>query len=306
MSEELSVYGEPEITRKPAVESEIRTTIQEISKHYAMIPDDLVRSGKLGPIAVYAGLDRIARGDKTQTEVAISFLATYCELSTTTVQKALTWLGESHFIEVVRVGPGRQSNRYILPFRKSRLSEYDNQISTKIGRICQQSNRTQESAQEAPSVPSDFSAKSSVTPGGTSPEVGVHVSINPSVKQTQPVEVDENFRERMRVKYNGILSDLDDRIDECLAHPTTQKHKNKQLTVQRWLRIDSEKSKLGTNSAPRAGPPTTPPRKESEIPYAYTQEGQQKRREWLKAWSKEGDERAARNVAAGRRAGENE
>ncbi len=170
-----------------------------------------------------------------------------------------------------------------------------------------------------PSVPSDFLAKSSVTPGAAAPkteEVGIHVSINPSVKRIQPVEVDETFRERMRVKYAGVLSDIDDRMDECLAYyATSKRHKNKQLTVQNWLRRDSEKLKSGTNSAPAAAlrkghaeewREKSNREKESEVPYQYTPEGKKETQERNEAWKRECYERAAHNLAARRRAGENE
>lgn len=62
-----------------------------------------------------------------------------------------------------------------------------------------------------------------------------------SKKTPEIVEVDEEFRERMRVKYQGILIDIDDQIDECLGYPTTLNHPNKKLTVQRWLRTNAQK-----------------------------------------------------------------
>ncbi len=321
MSEEQAPY---ELSDR-AVISEARESIHEISKHYAMIPDDLVRSGKLGAIAVYAALDRIAKDNKTQADVAISFLAVYCDLSTSTVQKAIAWLVDQQYIRVIHVGPGRQSNRYILPFRESRLNldgrntpitsaENTNDISV----ICQQSNRSQERGQETPSVPSDFFQKSSVTAGGTTPG---------------KKEVDEIFRERMRVKYGGILTDIDDRIDECLAHPATQKHKDMQLTVQGWLRRDSEKLTPRTSSTPASRvmsstAPTASGKKQFEyaldaepigphdlighrgksfdIPYSYTEEGKKEIEECRAIKEQKDKEKEARNVAAGRKFWEDE
>jgi len=212
MSEEHAAYG---------VVSEARQAIREISEHYAMIPDDLVRSGKLGPIAVYAALDRIARGNKTETEVAISFLSVYCELSTSTIQKALTWLSENQYIEIIRVGPGRQSNRYILPFRRARLAKNDNQISTEISEFRQQSNSNQEDIQEPPSGPSD--SKESSVPTGS------------KKASKKPKEITEAFRQRMREKHAKDSIAVDDEIDRAMNHTASKKAVDIELYVQHWL-----------------------------------------------------------------------
>jgi hypothetical protein len=71
------------------------------------------------------------------------------------------------------------------------------------------------------------------------PSLVIEASVpsEPSASITpQKVEVDEPFREKMRTKFGNKLTDIDDRIDECLAYPTTQAKPNKQLTVQGWLR----------------------------------------------------------------------
>lgn len=137
MSEERGKY-------ETGVISELRQVIAEVQGHYAIIPDELVRSGEPSAIAVYAALDRIARGDKTQTETAISYLAEYCHQSSRTVQRALNWLETNGFISAQRVGPGRLSNRYFLPFRSARLAKNTNHIGTEIGQNYQQTNSNQE------------------------------------------------------------------------------------------------------------------------------------------------------------------
>jgi len=53
-------------------------------------------------------------------------------------------------------------------------------------------------------------------------------------------EITEEFRERMRQKYKDSLTEVDDRIDECLGYPTTERWLDKEKCVQRWLRKDAE------------------------------------------------------------------
>lgn len=61
------------------------------------------------------------------------------------------------------------------------------------------------------------------------------------IPKEELLDVDENFRQKMRTKYGGILQDIDDRIDEALGHVSAKKYPNKQLHVQGWLRRDAEK-----------------------------------------------------------------
>ena len=78
--------------------------------------------------------------------------------------------------------------------------------------------------------------------------------LNPHRTTKAVVEVDEVFRTRMRAKYLDTLSEVDERINEALAHSQAGKYQNKQLYVQGWLRRDAEhRNNGGADGKPRAG-----------------------------------------------------
>ena len=91
--------------------SEAQQALTELSEHYAMIPDDLLQAGNPSAITIYGAIDRAARGDKTEVEVAFSYLARFAQMSATTVQNAVRWLEDK--VEVVLAGQ-RLRDRYEL------------------------------------------------------------------------------------------------------------------------------------------------------------------------------------------------
>lgn len=92
------------------------------------------------------------------------------------------------------------------------------------------------------------------------------VATPPATRQKQVPEmvlVDEPFRELMRKKYSGSLSDIDDRINEALNHKSALKWPNQQLHVRGWLRRDAERALQNGRKASVAGLP----KKKSTILY---------------------------------------
>jgi len=59
--------------------------------------------------------------------------------------------------------------------------------------------------------------------------------------QKRNTEIDEDFRIRMKARYPD-LSDLDERIEEALAHSSAAKYKDQQAYVRGWLRRDTERN----------------------------------------------------------------
>lgn len=130
----------------------------------------------------------------------------------------------------------------------------------------------------------------SLPPSGAPPIItpGIDETIKALSKEPgRSLKVDESFRERMRSKYENILTDIDDRIDECLAHPTTQKHKNKQLTVQGWLRRDAERTRAGVIARLAPSSSSTPPTLERLDLSRYPPSGLSKTQEKMLAFKEQ-------------------
>lgn len=68
----------------------------------------------------------------------------------------------------------------------------------------------------------------------------------PPTKESRKKEkvklVDDAFRQAMRERFSSTLTDIDERIDEALAHKAAAKYKDQQKYVLGWLRRDAERT----------------------------------------------------------------
>ena len=218
--------------------------IAEISGHYAMIPEGLIRAGQPAALAVYGALDRIARGDKRQTDTSASYLASYTALGISTVRRALIWLEENQFVEVRHAGPGRTTNRYLLPFRSTRWFKMNHHMVTGEHQMVQNEPQTNSTTpvvllQEQGDAPAeDFAtavAQPSAAPKGAKAAV-VAKTATPGKTFT------DDDRQRLIAKYQGRLEDPAFHIDQALNHRASNSWKIVSLGVDGWLRREATRA----------------------------------------------------------------
>jgi len=65
---------------------------------------------------------------------------------------------------------------------------------------------------------------------------------SPEASGSRKTEVDAEFRAAMIERFGAQLSDVDERIEEALAHKSSKNWKDKQAGVRAWLRRDVEKA----------------------------------------------------------------
>jgi hypothetical protein len=253
MSEERAHYG-----GQPAVISEAAQFIHELSGYYAVIPDELIRSGQSGAVTVYGALHRIARDQKKDVVASLSYLHEYCGLSIPTIRKALDFLVKEEFIEITFKGTGHLTSRYKLPFtpRTGRVKESVPQGETEGERILHQSNSNQEVYQKTPVVTSEDFDKSSTVPPG----------VRRKIKQPPKERLITNeFLETMHERFDVVfgVEGTSERIEEALGHKSATKWPDKQAYIRGWLRRDSEgrvgnKGSPPGKTCPRCGLPARP------------------------------------------------
>ena len=231
--------------QQPQASSAPQQALAEISGYYAIIPEDLIKAGKPSAVVLYGALDRIARAQKTDLQVSLSYLASYTNLSKQTVQNALLWLEQNTFIEIAHAGPGRTNNHYHLPFRQRRLNKTKQMDGN-------QPFEMDENHPQSNSINQKYSTNSEETPS---------VANAPSGAKKKEPEVSEVFRQRMHTRFGVLLggpTGVNERIEEALNHKASNKWRKPELGVLGWLRREAERVGSSRSHPGRPNPSRNP------------------------------------------------
>lgn len=87
------------------------------------------------------------------------------------------------------------------------------------------------------------------------PHCGVILEPSLSKKVKPPrIEIDDAFRGTMKKRFREILSDIDERIDEALAHDAAKKYADMPKYIRGWLRRSAEDQRIPSPNKPKTKP----------------------------------------------------
>ena len=95
------------------------------------------------------------------------------------------------------------------------------------------------------------------SPGGTEQDkdlIQQDGGTTPGEKRARKTEIDDVFRASLKERFAGKLTDIDERIDEALAHKAARSYSDLQVYVRNWLRRDAERISKSQGRATRVEP----------------------------------------------------
>lgn len=275
---------EPERVDNSKGISDPRLALRHLNQYFAIIPEDLLFSGDASAVVVYGALDRVCKDGVGY--ISTRRLRELTGLSNSTIKRAKSLLIQEGYIIETFKGTGHRASEYQIPFQRRKLLVEQRSDSDHPGGS-NGAGLPESSAQGA-----NFDPPRGIdleSPGGTNLETkesdqinqrtldGVSVATTPETPskkggkgKKRETQVTEEFRQKMRERWGNVLTDIDDRVNEALAHQLADKYKDLQAYVNGWLRRDWERSQQNP-PPPRRG--TTARATINADPMSYSFEG---------------------------------